>query len=486
MLGRFLFLGLVFVASSGRAQETIETDSERAALSLEEYLRQYLQADPTWRVSELEASIAGLATDNSRDRLTLSATATPTMRYNLYGYGSGPPLLHLGTFGLGEVGTVLQDKKGGTWSTTVNGTLYTNPNFTTGGHTAGVDSHYAAPLVRNAAGRLWAMETAWLGVEEEAKKEEAEAYRLDRCAAGINLYVATYFLQEQWDVWESLLALKEKTYQRTQREYARRMVTRLDFLAAESDWVSARQRQEELAGKRDEALASLSSYLDGQPVDFRLASPETVLEPYVFPSDEGSLKTLLNAHPRVAGLEHTSQAYKSQAAWVDRSWMPEVALVPNLGLDHFSLLPDPTGGTSSLTDLSGGLALSVDLPLIQPDRGYQGDVLDQRHTQTMLLLDEAKRDLEERSRVAEAVIVASDARLALTEEKLEILQKQIDEAGAQYSSGKLEFQDYLQHWSQFENARFERLNLLYVRWLAQVELMRALGPIPDSCGRTGL
>ena len=79
MLGRFLFLGLVFVASSGRAQETIETDSERAALSLEEYLRQYLQADPTWRVSELEASIAGLA-ESEITGVTECSTEVPRFR----------------------------------------------------------------------------------------------------------------------------------------------------------------------------------------------------------------------------------------------------------------------------------------------------------------------------------------------------------------------------------------------------------------------
>ena len=91
------------------------------------------------------------------------------------------------------------------------------------------------------------------------------------------------------------------------------------------------------------------------------------------------------------------------------------------------------------------------------------------------------RSLQALATTAQVAIDAADAQLALNEEKLEIIKTQISEARGMYRQGRLEFQDFLQHWAAFEQVRFQQLDLLRVRWLAQLELVRVLGPTPSMC-----
>ena len=94
---------------------------------------------------------------------------------------------------------------------------------------------------------------------------------------------------------------------------------------------------------------------------------------------------------------------------------------------------------------------------------------------------EAVRALGEQIRVASDAVRSVDERIAFTDEKLEVIETLIKEAGSMYQVARLEYQDYLQHWAFYEEARLERLALSRERWLAQAVLISVLGPLPDSC-----
>ena len=451
-----------------------------AALPLEAFLAQFLAADPTWKASEVETAIAALAVSRSRDHKEVDLYATPSAGYDLYGTWNGAPPNHLGTFGAASAGATIQDDKGGAWTVSADLAFYTDPNLTEAGHQLGAGVEYALPMLRNAQGKMWALETAWREVEQQATETDSDAFLLERCATGADMYLVAYYLQEQTRIWEDLLVHKEKTYDRTKADYNRRMLPRLDYLTAKSDWLAAQQRHEELRGLERQAKASLATYLGEDGADAQLADPtETLAVEWT----DDALAGRFADHPLAQTYEHLAAAYEAEGAYLDRTFRPEISLVPEAGVGHSTHLPIGAGSTTPMTDIYALLSVSFDLPLRKPDRAYHAMTLAERRRQAELQRDEVVRSLAEQATVAQAALDAADAQLALTEAKLEVVQTQIDEAGARFNTGQLEFQDYLQHWAAYEGARFERVGLQYTRWSAQVDLMRTLDAPPAACQR---
>ena len=470
------------IAQGTADEEAVEPVEEavEAALPLEEFLRHFLAADPTWKATDVEMTIAALAVERSRDNREVDLFATPSAGYDLYGTWDGASPSHQGTFAASSAGATIQDDKGGAWTISADLAFYTDPNLTEAGHQLGAGVEYALPMLRNAQGKMWALETAWREVEQQATETDSDAFFLERCAIGAEMYLVAYYLQEQTRIWEDLLVHKEKTYDRTKADYNRRMLPRLDYLTAKSDWLAAQQRHEELRGLARQAKASLATYLGEDGADARLADPSETLE--VEWTDD-ALAGRFADHPLARTYEHLAAAYEAEGAYFDRTFRPEISLVPAAGVGHFTHLKTGAGSTTPMTDIFALLSVSFDLPLRKPARAYQALTLAERRRQAELQRDEVVRSLAEQAAVAQAAVDAADAQLALTEAKLEVVQTQIDEAGARFNTGQLEFQDYLQHWAAYEGARFERVGLQYTRWSAQVDLMRALDAPPAACQR---
>jgi len=460
-----------------------EQNGGTGELSLEQVVGRFLRVDPDLPVAQLEREVAQLRVALSRDRWRLDGEGFIPFGYNLYVLPN--QALHVGSGELIEAGVRSQDPVGGALRVSANGRVLSEPALSDGGHRAGLQASYTLPLWRNLGGELYALETTRLSRVEEARAAEVEARRLDRCVSAIELYLSAYVLQEHAAVWEELLAHKERTYKRTARDYGRKMVQRLDFLTAKSDWLAARQRHAAFEGRRRQAFAVLDTYLSAAEVS--LASPEPFFVSAGDPPAEGD-KSAFEKHPVVLVLDQEVEALRAETRLSRRRYLPEISLVPTLGAQYLShMLVAQPGGSAyvPLGNAFASLGLLFELPLIEPNRDFERALLGRRQQQLLSQRSEAVRFLDERARGAREAIGAVDARLELTEEKVENIRKQIAEAGAMYGSGRLEFQDYLQHWAFLEEARFERLNLLYSRWRAQTALLRATGPVPDLCQQEG-
>ncbi|MFC1679803.1 hypothetical protein ACFL2T_06290, partial [Elusimicrobiota bacterium] len=67
----------------------------------------------------------------------------------------------------------------------------------------------------------------------------------------------------------------------------------------------------------------------------------------------------------------------------------------------------------------------------------------------------------------------------LNSEKSEVYELQIAEAFRKFRQGRMEFQDYLQHWDRHQNSRLSALDLRQRLWSAQLELLGAAGGPPS-------
>lgn len=476
---------LAFAQFAPAQEGSASLQVEATAWTLDAFLERFLTVDPSVSRARLEAAIAAVAVAQSRDRLGAQVNVSAPVGYELL-TAPGLGAFHLGTASIAAAEAVVEDRLGGTARATLTGRLTTAPAIKPGGNTVGLRLAYAIPLWRNAGGRLFELETAFRTESEAALTLEAAALQRDRCAAGISSFLGAYVLQELAEVWSDLLTHKRRTLQQTERDYARRMVTRLDLLAAQSDWLLARQRFQAYEASRAQALTVLRTYLPPDSGPLRLAPSEAVTEALPSAVQLDALADTVREHPSVKALEHQRASTRAQQVWIERSYAPEIALVPELAVEHYSHiggLSPAAAPTASLplTSVFAGVGLSIALPLRVPAQKYQLQSLMMRDEQLELGRQELQRSLTERASVAAQRVQDANVRLELAAEKLSLAQGQIQEAGRMYANGKLEFQDYLVHWAAYEEARFARLELLSTRWAAQVELLRILGPLPSAC-----
>ncbi len=457
------------------AQET--EAAEPAKWTVEVFLEEFLSVDREISLARLEHARSVVATAESRDRSVASASFHAPVGYSLIA-GPDVGVRHLGTASLGAASLVYEDDRGRSTRVLASSTVSTAPEVL-GGNQLGLRVDYSVPLWRNAGGKLHDLKTASFLELESARKLDIDAAFLDRCVTGLSLYLRAYVLQELSSVWEDLLEHKERTLRRTERDFARRLVTRLDRLASSADWLSTRQRFEDFSTRRARNLATFFSYVpsDEEPV---LASPKDLLATIPASLTEEELEELLQAHPVVQRLDREIAHLQRQRAFVERSFLPEIFLVPEVGVEHYSQAFVP-GAATSVTHAFALLGLGVDWPLRSPRQDYDLQNLSILEKRIETERRELTRRLSEHVSLAEETIKGAEARLELANESLETIQNQIREATRLYNTGRLEFQDYLQHWSFYEEGRFAVLELTLARWLGQIELLRALGPTPEVC-----
>ncbi len=469
------FLSLCTLLAPAQAEEPPPAAAPQAQLTLSTWLDRFLQADPSWRVAALERDVAELQLRWAQDPATLTLEGSPAAGFDELLYDAGDPEA-LMSFSAADLEASWANKKGGVLSAQAATVLSSQPELADGSQ-LGLGVSYALPLAYNAMGRLHALEAAWREREREARSAELQAHLLGQCAAASELYLAAWVAQEQAATWQDLLLHKEKTFKTAKHDWARRMIPRLDVLAAESDWIAAQQRAAQLDAARQEALAVLAVYLGGEAG--ALESPGDALRTWTAAGPE-ALESQLEAHPALRIWEEAGLAYASQSAYAEHSYAPQVYLAPGFGVTRYGF-GEVASGPSSLVDLGAWVGLSFSLPLVQPAPEYETAILAERQRQAEAEAEELRRALRERAAVARAALAGVAARRALSDQKLAVIEKQIAEAGAAFANGRLEFQDYLQHWAAYEAARFEALELDALDGAARADLLRALGPLPPSC-----
>lgn len=466
---------LLLIQPAAAVAETPTTTSSSAAstLSFADYLRAYRAASNLLPIRALETEIAEIEVQRRRYRATRELSVTPDVGPRLYHHTS-PSDVEV----VGELGAVAEyvylGNEGSGYAVSAQALVPTATGRLGRTITYGVNGSYFLPLLRNFGGREFGYEVEAF----EQRKTQAEALysqeELLYCADAGERFLVRYATAEQLQAYQDLLEEKRRVWFRTAADYSKKMINRLDLLSAKSDWIFAQSLQPGFEARFGRADAALRAFAE-LPASLDLGEPPPLFEQPV------TNEVDLSQHPEVKAIESLSASYDQEILLAREQGKDELDLRLSLGVDRFHDVPVPSGGFGETTDVHGFVGVRYLWPIERPDIGYRVRILERRQAQ----LEEQKRDVLRRLRVGVAQSLVTFEKEAeayrLLQEQLEVLRRQIRSAYDQFRAGKLEFQNYLDHWDRYQRARLE----IWDRWLsmrlAELSLIPLTGMLPEVC-----
>jgi hypothetical protein len=446
---------------TARAQET---PAEPQPLSIDDFLGAFAARDADLQIAAWGTQRAGLARQSAEAPDQLVLYAAPQVA----GLGWAPGLSTVaGNLGSGVAGLAWQGAGGSSAGVEGYGSVYAPGATNILAADAGIDAWWAFSLGRNSQGRLYSLAAEAAGYDEVAAIELQHAARSERCWAASRAYVQTWNLSQQVAAFDEFLDKKETARKATARDVSRGMLHRLSLLTAESELASTRSRRLALQIQADQARAALATWQAPQDQDRPLGDPSDALAAIQVALGDESVRPLVE-HPAAMALARQAQARRLDAEWQREDWRTTVDVVPY-------------AGASTSAGLQTGVALSVSFNAIAPRAEPQiAEVLalaSQLDAQQAGVL----RTLAEREARAQVARDGAAAQLVLNEERQALIQRQVSSAWGQYRDGRIELQDYLQHYALYEQARLESVQLTLVRDLAVIELAALHLDAPEAC-----
>lgn len=450
------------------------TESSTVALTPARFLAVFTRVDPEVVLAELAVNQAHSALAESLDRQTLDVVARLPVGagYARQPRGAGQEVTgSFGTISGAEAGLQYGDGWGGQAELGAYTGLTTRPNVA-GAQTGGVRAGYRLPLLRNRFGRLFRAAQAARRAALAGAEATAALRRLGQCTSGLDLFLRLWTAQEGARVWQDLLADQERLYRRTARDHRRRLVTKLDYLAAASEWLRTQQRFALFQEEQKQLGAQAATYLGHAPEV--LAMPAEVAWPW---PDAAASEAVLATHPEVQVWRMARRRALADAQRTLGQYGPELAVGPEFRYDYQGV----PGSGASAAGAAALLGLEFRYPWLAPERPRVAERFRLEARAHGRRIRETIRRLRAEAAQAEVVRRQVEARLRLTQEKLRLTEAQIREARRMYGQGRLEFQDYFQHFARYEEARFERLTLNLARWQAQLDRALAQGVLATVC-----
>lgn len=281
-------------------------------VSLEDYVRSYFRLNNRLGLAKVGVDRAEVDVMRSNLRRTIDLSVLPTARGHAIEQGEWRGV------GSGNLDAGLQGRpsNGHRWS--VSGNLYapTRSDTYLGGTRYGVRGGHEIPLNRNAGGELYKLEVASAQAVQEQALADLYIERLESCRDGIARYTSLYAAQGALRAYDDLLKEKRRIYGQTSRDYRRKMLTRLDYLAARSDLAEAEALRPNFEAGVDQAQAGFVAYFEAEE-ELLLTRP-----PPLQPPSEAHL----DKHPRLAALEAERAFLKQELLLVDERNSAELDL----------------------------------------------------------------------------------------------------------------------------------------------------------------
>ncbi len=101
--------------------------------------------------------------------------------------------------------------------------------------------------------------------------------------------------------------------------------------------------------------------------------------------------------------------------------------------------------------------------------------------ETQAAADEVARQLIEDTGRQEAVLAGTRDRLALAASRQQLLEEQVEAAWGEFSRGRLEYQDWAQHYALYQSTRTEIVALQLQHDQARLSLAALRGALPQVC-----
>ncbi len=443
-----------------------QVEPEGEGLTLGAWMAAFLAADPSLVQAEKQVRAAAGRAEAARTRQQTDLFATPSVGGGVDVFAGGAqPFVSGGEVALGVSRTT---GTGTTLTAAVSGasripTVLQGPS-------AGATLSARVPLRGNRGGLLWQREAEVLEREAARSAHAQRAVLRQRCFLGAELLVVTASLQQQASVYAEFVQAKQDSVARTARDVRRGLLRRLELLTAQTDLSQTQAEEQRLVQLRDEALASLGTWLP--------AAPDRVAEVTVEGWDAAALSA--SEHPlALAELAQRDRA-AAEAALVDRRFKGDVDLVPTVnGLYQQSL--DVTGAPVTFTEVAAGLTLDVAVPLRAPRRSMQVQAELDQASASEAAAAEVVRGLAEAVARGQATLAGVERRRGLVADRLDLIEAQQRSAWSEFLQGRLEYQDWAQHFALYQSTRLEAVQLALERDLARLGVASARGALPGVC-----
>lgn len=439
-----------------------------ASPDLPAFVGQFLKNDHQLAISRLSLSSKQIAEEDAADRVESRLSLTPSYDYTRdrvqWGTDSSDSRSLSQTAGY-DLTTGLGTKFGATAGyTNADSSLYGYKQDT---YSSGLS--LSQPLWRNRFGKLWDADLESKRSDRVSAEDAFEDKTLTRHLAAAELYSRTYIAERKEQVYSELLERMRKVWKQTEKDYRRKLITKLDYLSSKSNWFEMLDTQERIKTDRVKSFETLNLYTDA-PWSGDLLSPATF-----YASNPVGPVPDLSSHPSIRVLDGTIESLKMRLRYFHEDNRPDLGLDGSVGYSHVSNAVTYTGRDDDVWTAKVGFKLAFPL-----DKQTDYDL-----KATSALIDSAIKERAEALRVLEDIWAAQSAafaqastRLGLNAQKLEVYALQVEEAYRKFRQGRLEFQDYLQHWERFQNAKLNRLDLESASWTAQLQLIRIAGKLP--------
>jgi len=442
------------------------TAAEGPARDLDTYIQVFLKSDPRLGISQAALKVSRIEESRAGDTTASHFTYSPAYTYTRdRGLGGSSSLddrylsQSLGYTRITRAGTALDAEAG-----------HNNDSSTIYG--AKQDAYSAKlslskPLLQNRSGRLRTLDQRAKGLSRESAERAHEDAALARRLAAAELFTRAYTAEKKVEVFAELLENMRRVWEQTREDYAKKLIAKLDYLSVQSNWYEMRGTHARIEAERRQRFQQLNLYTPSAWTA-GLASPGPYFDARPVPEEPD-----FSAHPSVQAAARKADALRAQNTFIAERGADELSLDASAGYTHtsnpLSYSPrdkDAWKAKAGFRYAFGGL---------DPATSHDLQANEARVESALLEKEEALRILKEAWRLRRTEHDEAAELLRLNEEKLAVYENQIAEAFRKFKQGRLEFQDYLQHWDRFENAKLSGLDLRQKLWSARLDLLRIAG-----------
>ena len=332
-------------------------------------------------------------------------------------------------------------------------------------------------LGKNLFGGLDRLKTEEKELEWRAQEYSYRANYLKSCNDLIQKYVASYQSTQKLKVLAEILDSAKKVHDVSKKLYSKRLIKKIELLAAHSDYISSQSAFVVEQVKTERLMNELFSYKAS--IDhLKLLSPEVFLNELDKVVQLAAIN--IGAHPEVRAVQKESEAKKRSTEIAQRNEGVDLKLTLSAGHQTGTALV--SGVESGLEGDYSNIQLNLTLPIgstslsakkeqAMRDHGYAK--LKIRKTEEALRLS-MKNLFDERRSLIE--------RSKLNTEKVKLNKDQVKEALRLYRAGKLEYSDYGSYRDRLSRESIQVEELRLNRWSNTVQLFYLVDSSQNFCG----
>ncbi|MBL6991760.1 MAG: TolC family protein [Bacteriovoracaceae bacterium] len=329
------------------------------------------------------------------------------------------------------------------------------------------------PLLKNRLSKmdhLYELYSKWL---MNSKLETSNFQKFDECRSGILNYLKAYNAQEITSIFQDVKNKARIIWLEAQRNYQKRIISKLNYLSAKADWPNVRFRAATFLNTHHTTLNLIKQYLPNSS-KLELESPIAQLEllPSLSPKLEmakqyKSLKATLSSSEAL--YDYTKEKLKNSFNFITK-----------------------LGSTNTINDVlySGNndshqhyiyVGFDVSLSIFNNTDNYEISSVFYQKEMAQHDLSTFGREFKKEVSDTMATIAYLEDAIALTDEKITVNQLRAKEAHKLMKIGKINFEDYIDYRDQALNEKINKYDLIYRLYEQKLDLITKGDSLPTIC-----